>query len=184
MLLRNLEDLIRAATLELLGLPDNKTTASRVRIAWPTNGAPDWKITENVTFIRVYPIDEPYNRLKDIQYQNNNLDSLLQTESYTRVIGVSWIFYGPSSFDDADILRNNLSRSERLRNNKLHVVYNLAAPMRLPELYNGRWWERTDFTAYFYEEISRDHIIPALSGAQVIIKTDKGDIYNGNITPE
>lgn len=183
MLLRSLEDLIRKATLELLGLPDNKATASRVRIAWPTNGAPDWKINEDVIFIRVYPIDEPYNRLKDIRYQNNDSESLRQTESYTRVIAVSWVFYGPNSFDDADTLRNNLSRNERLRNNKVYVVDDLASPLRLPELYNGRWWERTDFTAYFYEEISRDHVIPVISGAQVIIKTDKGDEEIGNITP-
>lgn len=184
MLLRSIEDVVREATHEILAIPNNNANKSRIRIAWPTKGAPDWKINENVTFIRVYAVDEPYNRLKDIRYQNNDQTSLKQIDNYTRVIAVSWVFYGPNSFDDADTLRSGLIRNERLRNNKLHVVYNLAAPMRLPELYNDNWWERTDFTAYFYEEISRESTVPILSGAKVIIKTDKGDEENVDITSE
>jgi hypothetical protein len=181
--LNNLEDLIRKATLEILGIPDNKANGGRVRIAWGQTGAPAWKIADNIAFIRVYQVDGQYNRLKDVQYQNNNITSLKRTESYTRIIAVDWILYGPSGFDDADIIRNGLNKNETLTKNNLFLVYDRPAPTRTPELFNGQWWERSNLTAYFYEQISREYTMPIIAGASVTVKTEGGDIFNGNITP-
>jgi hypothetical protein len=182
MLLRSIEDLIRDATYELLGVANNNANKSRVRIAWPTNGAPSWKITDNVIYLRVYPVDEQYNRLKDIKYRPNNETSIIQEESYTRVIAVDWILYGPSSFEDADTIRNEISKIETLTQNNVFLVYSRTAPVRMPELFNGQWWERSSLTMYFYEQVTREHTVPSISGVQVIIKTEKGDENIGDIT--
>jgi hypothetical protein len=182
MKLSEIEDLMRKATLELLGLPDDLTTKKRVRISWPAGGAPAWKINEDVAFIRVYEIDDPYNRQKVTTYRNNDAVSVIQNESYTNVIAVDWILYGPNSFDDADTMRNGLTRNETLRNNNMHLIYNRPAPVRSPELFNGQWWERTNLTAYFNLLVSHEYTVPAISAAQVILKTEKGDVEIANIT--
>jgi hypothetical protein len=31
---------------------------------------------------------------------------------------------------------------------------------RVPDLFQGQWWERTDSTAHFYEQIERDIQVP------------------------
>lgn len=182
MVLKDIEDVIRKVTLEILGLPNDATTASRVRISWGQTSAPAWGIDDNVTFIRVYQGDDPYNRPKDIQYQNNDETSLIRTEKYTRVIVVDWIFYGPSGFDDADIIRNGLSKNETLIKNNLFFVYDRPAPTRTPELFNNQWYERSNFSGRFYEQINRNYTVPAISGAEVILKTEEGDVNIGNIT--
>lgn len=183
MVLKDIEDIIRKVTLEILGLPDDETTASRVRISWGQIGAPAWGINDNVTFIRVYQADDPYNRPKDIQYQNNDVSCLIRSENYTRVIAVDWIFYGPSGFDDADIIRNGLSKNETLIINNLFFVYDRATPTRTPELFNNQWYERSNFTGRFYEQVSREFTVPVIAGAEVVIKTEEGDVNIGNITP-
>lgn len=183
MLLRDLENLIRKATLEVLGLPDNNANASRVRISWPALGAPAWKISEDVIFIRVRTQDDPYNRPKEAKYQNNDTTSLIKTETYTRTIAVNWILYGPNSFDDADTLRNGIGNNQALKDNNLFFVFDRPAPIRSPELFNGQWWERTDYTGYFYEQVSREYTVPAISGVSVTIKTEKGDVNIGDTTP-
>lgn len=182
MKLTDIEDLIRSATLEILGLPDNSTTKKRIRMSWPTDGAPSWTITEDVAFLRVYEVNDQYNRQKDTTYRSNNDSSLIQTEAYTRIIGVDWIIYGPNSFDDADTIRNGLTSSETLRNNNMHLILDRPSAMRAPELYNGQWWERSNLTAYFNHRVSREYTIPTIEAAQVILKTEKGDVEIGNIT--
>ncbi len=183
MKLTEIEDLIRKATLEILGLPDNSTTKKRIRMSWPTDGAPSWKINEDVAFIRVYEIDDLYNRQKVTVYSENDSESLTQIEAYTRVIAVDWIMYGPNSFDDADTVRNGLTRNETLRNCGMYLVFDRPAPTRIPELFNGQWWERTNLTAYFNLLVSREYIMPTISAAQVILKTEKGDVNIVNTTP-
>lgn len=183
MILTTLEDKFRQATLEVLGLADDSTTESRVRISWPTSGAPEWLITDNVAFIQVTTADGMYNRQKDVQYQNNNATSLTRKEIYTRIINVTWIMYGPNSFEDIDVLRNGINKNETLITNNLFVVLDRPAPNRMPELFNGQWWERSDLTLQFYEQITRDYTTPTIASANVEVKTEGGTVYNGNITP-
>lgn len=183
MVREELENLFRKVTLEMLNLPDNLANASRVRISWGQIGAPAWGIGDNVAFLRVYPSDGPYNRPKDIQYRNNDSASLIRSEHYTNIIAVDWIFYGPSSYDDADVVRNELSNNETLIKNNVFYVFDRRAATRTPELFNGQWWERSNYTGYFYEQVVRESAIPTIAAAPVTIKTEEGDVNIGDITP-
>lgn len=176
-------ELIRVSTLEVLGFPDNDTTKSFVRKSWQQNGTPAWGINEDVIFLRAFPVDNPYNRQKDINYQNNDATSVNRIEKYTRVMAVNWILYGPNSYDYADVIRNLIGRNERLQNDNVFLIYDRQSPTRFPENFNGQWWERSDLTLYFNEEVTHEYVTPSISGATVTIKTEGGDIFNGNITP-
>lgn len=175
--------LLRLSTLEVLNKPNDSTTASLVRISWQQSGAPAWAINEDVIFIRAFPVDGQYNRLKDVQYQNNNETSLNKTEKYTRIMAVNWILYGPNSFEYADVIRNSIGLNDRLMTNNVFLIYDRPTFTRTPELFNGQWWERSDLTLYFNEQITREYVTPTIGGAAVTVKTEGGDIYNGNITP-
>ena len=64
--LKQLEDIFRNLTCTILGLnPVDPINASRVRVAWPTSGAPGWKITEDVAFLRVRSAGNEYSRQRD-----------------------------------------------------------------------------------------------------------------------
>lgn len=180
MQLSEIEELICNVTVDILGL--DETASERVRIAWPTDGAPAWKISDDVIFIRVYPRDDPYGQQKSFTQVVNDDESITQTEGYTNVIAVDWILYGPNSYDDADTIRNGLTHNKILRTNNMHLIFNRPAPVRFPELFNGQWWERSSLTAYFNHLVSREYVIPTIAAAKVVIKTEKGDEDIVNIT--
>ena len=60
---QQLEAVFQAVTATILGLDLN----TGVRCAWQTQGAPSWKITEDVAVVRVIEDDDPYNRQRTVQ---------------------------------------------------------------------------------------------------------------------
>ncbi|UUZ80637.1 hypothetical protein LJK88_38255 [Paenibacillus sp. P26] len=96
-----LEDTFSTITSQILGTLDE----SRVRIGWPREGAPAWKIDEDIAFILVAFDDDPYTRQTETTYPALDQFNANQSVAYTRVVRVSWTFYGPSSFEDADKVR-------------------------------------------------------------------------------
>ena len=170
--------LIRKAVMEILSLTDKKA----VRISWPKSGMPDWSISENVIFVRSYPVDDPYNRIKDIKYREKDPVSVIRSETYTRVMGVDLIMYGPDSFDHADLVRNDIGKNETLKKNKVFLVYDRKAPVRSPELFRGQWWERSTLSLQFNEQIMREYTNPTISDVRISVRTEGEEIYNGNIT--
>lgn len=167
------EDFFQGFTLELLGIaPNGPNIDKRVRIGWPTKGAPSWKINEDIAFLLIGYDNDPITQQQETTYQNNDATSLKTELSYTRVIRVQWVFYGPNSSDDADKLRSGLYRSEtkeRLGVSNLAAIFDSNAPMRSPELYNGQWWERSTYYARFNEKVIRRSTIQIIESADVTI---------------
>lgn len=137
----------------------DRNNYSKVRATWPTSGSPDWNINEDVCFVRVTPVDSEYARQIDVLYTDTNEEKMLKQEmAYTRVHNVNFAFYGPNSYNNADKIRNSLMRNDIIRKlNKinLHSITNIPMPVRVPELFNGRWWDRTDFNATYNELVVR-----------------------------
>jgi hypothetical protein len=171
-----LEDLFWRLTTQILGFdPDLPTNASKVRISWPTDGAPTWKITEDVTFIRIGEQDDPINILRDTLTESNGPSTGIQSTGQTRVIRVHWLCYGPSSFDNAFKIRNLLFAQqyrEPLSVNQIYLIPEIDTPRRLPELRSGQWWERTDLAANFNELIRFETTVPLIESVEVTIKNN------------
>ncbi|NRS20592.1 hypothetical protein HP398_29675 [Brevibacillus sp. HB1.4B] len=171
--LSDIENIFWNCTIQNLGLdPTAKESQKRIRIGYPTEGAPAWKRTDNVGFILVTLADDPIVQQAEISYTKATETTATRSASYTRVIQVSWTFYGPSSFDDADRIRNSLHlKPETFA--PLALVTNVSAPFRLPELFAGQWWERTNFTAQFNEKVVRSTEVNYIQSADIQVIPNK-----------
>ena len=163
--LRQLEDYFFEWTCYMMGLdPDSEENQDKVRIAWGTIGAPSWNIDEDIVFLRITPIDDAYARKLDLKITPTSNDAVSKKETaYTRTIKVDWCFYGPNSFDRADKVRFKIfdhDLLEKFKSKNLALITDVSMPTRLPELFNNQWWERTDFSARFYELVVRRGEIP------------------------
>lgn len=168
-----IEDFFQTNTTRMLGLdPDDPANQKRVRVAWPAVGAPAWKREQDVTFLQVDYSDEQITRQMDVEYSAIDDDNANRAMSYTRVLLVSWIFYGPASFGDADLIRSSLFKpayKEALAVLNMALVTDVPMPKRMPELFGGQWWERTNFQARFNERVTREAEVPYLQSAEVTI---------------
>jgi hypothetical protein len=179
----DLEDFFQSLTCACLGIPladntdpDNPIPINqdKVRIAWPKDGAPGWPITADVAFIRVINAGDDYTRLRNVIYTNGQRQVV-----YTNQHLVSWIFYGPNSYDNAEILRNALFlpvNMDLLSGQNLAPVNDFEPIQRSPELFNGEWWERSDWSCKFYEQVTRNQTQPSLASADIKIIRENGEV--------
>lgn len=167
--LKQFEDVFRNIICTLLGLNSiDPLNASKVRIAWPTGGAPGWKIADDVIFIRARTVSDPYTKQRDTVYSPNTSSTLNNITCYTRTIGVSLTAYGPNSFDNLEGVRNGFfKQAEELARSNLYLIIDVPLPTRLPELFNGQWWERSDLTVMFYEKVTIQSTVPAIGEADI-----------------
>ncbi len=150
-----------------------------VRIDWPTEGQPGWKITDDVAFIGCREADDLYNRLRERKLTENDAATLTQETHYTRAWAIRWVIYGPSSFDNARKIRSGLfleTNRRTLRKGILSLVPAVAAPMRVPENFQGQWWERADLRAMFYEAVTEETTVDVIESATVTIIQEPGDV--------
>ena len=156
---------------------DPDTVGAAVRISWPTEGMPAFKVDDDVTFIRAIERDSEYNRQRNMNMSDLPEWNLNMETDYTRVIEINWVFYGPNSFATAQAVRDNIFYPETqylLNSNNLYLIPNITAPIRAPELFMSRWWERTDLTMLFNELIVRNVTIHAIKSVEVIEEDSKG----------
>jgi len=182
--LKQIEDIFWNLSCNLVGInPADPSNSDKIRIAWPEDGAPGWKITEDIMFLSVIPISNPYVLQRDTEYGSGILDVIPEVTSYTRVHLVKWVLYGPNSYERAEMIRNGLYKSKStLGNSNLYLVPTVDIPVRTPELFNGRWWQRMNFSAVFYEKVTRNETVPYFKSASIQVKTEEGVTEDVNIT--
>ena len=168
-----LNELFQRLTMVMLGLDTSlEASAKAVRLSWPTGGAPAWKVSEDVCFLQIIETDDRYNRQRDVSDENIDAASNKQTTSYTRVIGISWTFYGPSSFSNAMTVRDCMfyqNFRDVLAQNNIYLIPDIISPRRAPESFQGQWWERVDMNINFNEKISRELTVSSLADVPVTI---------------
>ena len=147
-----------------------------VRAAWPTAGQPDWSVDQDICFLRVTGIDDPYNRQRDISYSGSGA-TLTRRDTYTRVIAVNFILYGPNSFEYAEQIRGQMFWSDpkyTLAQGQLFPIPDIPQPIRFPELFQGQWWQRTDLTIRFNQFMTWISTVPAIEQAQIRLVQEDG----------
>ena len=169
--------LIAAHTWNPLSDPIPTNPYYFVRIEWPTEGAPAWKITEDIAFVRCVEVDNPYNRQRDYNLTERDADNVNEQRQYTRIMEASWVFYGPNSYDNSQIVKDALFyqiNHDILTLSNLHLIPDFASARRVPELFEGNWWERVDISMRFNEFIQRESTIPYIENAEITIESDTG----------
>lgn len=162
--LNDLNKLFQKATTEMLGYPPSAPDSQdKVRLSYPADGQPAWKITEDVVFLKINNEPDPIDKQRDVIYSEKDTDNAIRKVAYTRVHSIRWTLYGPNSFDNAEKIKNALYQpnyKDLFAKNNLFLVLNVENPVRFPELYNGQWWDRTDLEASYNENVVRTTEIP------------------------
>lgn len=171
--LSQIENLFQTWTTQMIGLdPAITANQDKVRISYPADGQPGWKITDDIIFLKVNNEPDPIDKQRDVVYSEKDDDTAIRQVSYTRVHSIKWTLYGPNSFNNADKIKNALylpTYKELFSKNNLFLVLKVENPVRFPELYNGQWWERTDFEASFNEKVVRTTEVPYIETSAIQI---------------
>ncbi len=142
------------------------------RISYQREGQPAWKIDEDVVSLFCRQIDSPYDRVREKKLIYFDPHFIAMAVSYTRAWATSWTFYGQHSFDRARLIKSALFRDASkasLKQANLFLVPDIPAPRRVPEVYDGRWWERVDLTAQIYEAVTEHETVPAIEHVPVTL---------------
>lgn len=170
--LEQLQDLFHGVTVTMTGLDE-----TLVRNAYQPDGQPGFEDAQNVALLNITPADDPINRVREIKYQDLDPEHATETTGYTRVIECQWSFYGPASFDYADLVRFAIlteSIRETLRASKVFPIPDIPEVVRLPYGFNTQWRERTDLFVRFNVGVERTATVPYFSGVNVNVVTDDG----------
>jgi hypothetical protein len=147
-----------------------------VRIGWQQQGQPFCQVNEDVIALRCYEVDDEYNRIRDNPYLNQ--PTFTEVWNYTRVWEGYWTIYGPNSFDNARLIRSSLFRQyihDQFASAELYWIPSPAAPMRIPELQDGQWWERVDFKARFNEFVTEAYPSQSVISSEVVLYDNYGN---------
>lgn len=164
--LAEIENLFQSLTSTIL----NTTDQGAVRIGWPQDGAPAWPISYDVVFLLINYTDSEIAKQFERSYSALDTTSVIENISSTVPLRVGWTLYGPNSFDHASLIRSSLflaSSSDTLAASNVALVTAVAMPVRVPELFNGQWWERTTFYAEFNQLSVTQSTVPYLLTADV-----------------
>lgn len=150
------ESLMWAELMDILG-HDAKKIPPPVRRSWPTDGGPDWKLTDNVVFMQCTEAAEDIMQPIDERWQSEGRDFLRESAS-TRTIQLR--------------LELLLGRP-KLKKQKIYIIPGKDSIQYVPELFQGRWWKRADLTLYFNVLISVESIVKAIEEVNVTIKANE-----------
>lgn len=152
----------------------------RIRTTYPPQGQPGFTINDDYIFITLSPIDNPYDKNRygvafhadPVSGQGPMADV---TTYYTRVFQLLLNIYGPNSLDLADTIRYRILTEDSLAtlaDAEIAPITEIPPAPRVPELFNGQWWERSDLKIMLNIGTSRADEIPYFEQANVYIEPE------------
>jgi hypothetical protein len=166
------ESLMWAELMAILGYDVNQLPPP-VRRSWPTDGGPDWKLTDNVVFMQCTEAAEDIMQPIDERWQSEGRDFLRESAS-TRTMQLRLNAYGPACYESLLQIRLELLRGRpKLKKQKIYIIPGKDSIQYAPELFQGRWWKRADLTLYFNVLISIKSIVKAIEEVNVTIKANE-----------
>ncbi len=173
-------ELLQTTTITVLGLDLDPAKYAKVRVGWQKRGAPGWKIDEDVVIVRATEEDDDrVNRQRDEDFSTVDPATLLSTQSYIRVWRCFWTVYGPNALDNGRKIRSALFQQifhDIYAKGGLYPVMDIAAPTRVPELFQGQWWERVDFACLMNEGVVETSDVSSIASAEVIVEKGEGGV--------
>ena len=155
-------------------------SATQVRMSWPTGGAPAFDINDNVVFIRIADVASTYHIPQELKYEQvgSPEEGNMQVH-YTRTLQIGWIFYGSNSWDDSTSVRNKIYYQDNhdiLARQKIYLIPDFAPPKRVPEKFEGLWYERVDLMMNFNEKILVNYAVPSILTVPLVVKGGSVDV--------
>jgi hypothetical protein len=110
--------------------------------------------------------------------ESTNGDTITNTDVFTRRWRVYWTFYGPNSLDNARAVRSALITIQQFADlfavSNLYVDPSIEEPHRVPENFQGEWWERVDLVAEFNEQVTETFTTGTIGSVEILGYTKDG----------
>lgn len=159
----------------------NPPDPERVRINWQVQGQPfDHLPNDDVAYIAATLKDDNYTKVRNRQ----NVGTI-ETWTYTRNWNVAWVVYGPNSFDFARALHTASFLdyfNDQLNTNNLFPVSEPPQPIRVPELINAQWFQRSDFELNLYENVTEVLNQGIVTSAEIELYDSTGEVADITVT--
>jgi hypothetical protein len=178
---------LQPLTLDLLGIPIS-ASSPLVRIGWPIQGAPFADSDEDICYLlATLKPDEAYDliRYQYISQLATDPPTLDQMWNYSRTWAIKWCLYGPNALDHSRIIRSGLNLDyfyNQLEALNLYPIYDQREPLRVPELINGQWFDRVDFTCDMTEWVTEHITIPTVRSVEVHAANSDGEFADFTVT--
>lgn len=183
-----MEGIFQDTLAQSIGLdPTTVDVYSIVRAGWQTMGQPAIRVDDDVLFVRCEPLDTNYSRLRNSVPTGQNPDlTLTYTDVHTRAWHVIITIYGPNSLDNARAVVTSMldvpAIDTFLAGYNLYVNPDIDQPKRVPETFQGEWWERMDLVLEFNEQVTETFTVGTV-GTVVVTTYDKdGQLTTQTIT--
>jgi hypothetical protein len=168
----------QSVTCAMLGLPDTAQNIAPLDYVDSVGVLQD--AHSDYVFYLVAFANESINQQFDIT-TNTNSDPTLTTQStkYVRNLQITWQIYGDDGMDWTDLIRLKLMEPdivELFAEQGISLIPDVEQAFFIPEKVNNQWFHRYDLTARFNQLVEYDTTIAAISAADVIIETDKGEV--------
>jgi hypothetical protein len=151
----------------------------KVRIGWQIQGQPGPPITQDTTFIRYEPLDTEFSRLRDAVGSSTDV-TYTTTDIFTRTGKIYWTFYGPNALDRARAVRSALITIQQFADllaiSNLYINPSIEEPRRVPENFQGEWWERIDLVAEFNEQVTETYTVGTVESVEVTLYDKSGEL--------
>lgn len=148
-----------------------------VRVSWQTSGSPAWTIGDDVLFFECVLVDDDYDKTLDEWLTPNDDTTVTRTRAYTRVWNIHIVGRGPNAFDRVRLVKSALYLDfvhDTLATSNLYLIPKLAASIRSPELFEGRWWEVTNQSFRMNEFVTETMNINTVASVEVIVEDSTG----------
>lgn len=166
------ENLFRDLLCDILELPlDNKQTV----FSYQATGVPGWKHDQDKLFIRLNELDDEYAKFRSSLYHPNE-EAVIKSTSRTRVWEVYLIAYGPHACDVQNQIKDGVFLQKARRfyfKNDIALITDYPQALRVPELFNGRWWERWDMRLRFNELYVVEEDVGSIEDVQIFVNEPK-----------
>lgn len=166
------ESLLWSELMDILG-HDLKKMPPPVRRSWPTDGAPDWKIDDDIVFMQVTEAAEDIMQPIDERWLNVGRD-FLRESAMTRTMQLRLNAYGPACYESLLKARLEIMRGRaNLQKQKIYIIPGTDSVHYAPELFQGRWWKRADLTLFFNVLIVIDAPVNAIESVDITVKANE-----------
>lgn len=150
---------------------------TNVRIGWPPEGQPAWKIDEDVVVLRAILENDPMSQIRDRRVQGTG-GNTIETYTYFRVWRIVFDIWGPNAVDNCRKLKSGLLQDafvhDALAGANFTLVTDMPEGVRNPQLFAGQWWEKVEFFAIFNELVSETPAIQGVGNLDITFQKENG----------
>lgn len=176
----------RATTSTMVAFGADPACFTQVRVGYLTMGQPTFSRDADTSIIEAKVIDEQYNRQRNERRAINDDETVQLITEYIRCWEIKVVQYGPNSGDILRLIKSCLYLDwvhDLILESNMALLLDVPDPIRAPEKIAEQWWERSDLTVRYYEDIIESIIVPSIASVEIVLIPDSGPERTINIVP-